>query len=212
MVYQINTNHDTTIEMVCPSSRCYDNGGRIVGRDTLTSVAQATRQAIVQCLACTSDGGNAGGGANAFIVNGRIVAANVQAGVNFWAPTSSSTDVVLASPTLPYTLAGDATVAIACWLAPFAGTVSNWWVRNDLNLADEDTRTFTLYIGRPSVSSSTATLSSVVFTSATATAVLSDDTSTFAFLSGDLLSIGVATSVAGGETFQATCSFVVTPS
>ena len=196
----------------CPSSRCYDTGGRIVGRDTLTSVAQATRQAVVQCLACTSDGGSTNGGANAFIVNGRIIAAGVQAGVNFWAPTSSSQQPVLATPTLPYTLAGDVSVSTACWLAPFAGTVSNWWVRNDLNVGVGETRTFTLYIGRPDVSSSTATLSSVVFTSATATAVLSDDTSTFAFLSGDLLSIGVATSVAGGESFQATCSFVVTPS
>ena len=198
--------------MVCPSSRCYDNGGRIVGRDTLTSVAQATRQAVVQCLACTSDGGNAGGGANAFVVNGRIIANNVQAGVNFWAPTSSSQNAVLATPTLPYTLAGDVSVPTACWLAPFVGTVSNWWVRNDLNLADEDTRTFTLFLGRPSVSNSTATLASVVFTSATTTATLSDDVNTFSFVAGDLLSIGVATSVAGGETFQATCSFVVTPS
>jgi len=141
-------------------------------------------------------------GDNMFAINGRV-AVNTS-GVAFYSLSGAPTDNV--DNSLPYTLAGDQTIATTCWLAPFAGTVSNLWVRNDDVPVAQDSRTFSLYIGRPGVFDSGQTALGVSF-DASSNRTLSNTTSSVDFEAGDLLSMGIDISFDGeADTFVATYS------
>jgi len=188
----------------CPS-RCYDNGGRVAGSDSNVEFAHATVAAIVPCSPCGAGAVQLFGavGDNMFAVSGRVaVNSNNQI---FYALSASPNDP--SNNSLPYTLIGDTTIASLCWLAPFAGTASNLWARADsIPIGDGNTRTFTVYLGRPGVADSAPTALSVFFNQAT-NVMLSDVGNTFDFEAGDLLSMGIAIAFDGeADQFDATFS------
>lgn len=190
----------------CPS-RCYDNSGRVAGTDSNVEFTHATVAAIVPCSPCS---GVANGstllfgavGDNMFVVSGRI-ATNTN-GQIFYALSASPTDSI--ENTLPYTLIGDTTYPGLCWLAPFAGTVSNLWVRAGAVPVDDNTRTFTVYLGRPGVADSAPTALSVMYDLAS-TPTLTDAVNTVDFEAGDLLSMCVDIQFDGeSDNFEVTFS------
>lgn len=183
-------------------SRCYDNSGHMVTSDVLVDNVQATRQAIVQCSPCTFPGGS-----DAQSVNGRINGANINPGTAYWSIDSTYVDIQ--SVALPYTLAGNAMVPSVCWLAPFDGVVSRLWVReNNAPLDVPETRTYTVFVGRPDVASSVATLLSVQFNSTTLDVTLHDDSHFSVFSRGDVLSLGVLST--NDDSFESTFGVTVT--
>jgi len=177
----------------CPS-RCYDNGGRVAGSDAQTNNFQAARTAVLQCAPCET-----GDGVASFAVNGRI---NLPGNISYWSLNSTTESTVDA--VLPYVEAGEFMQGQTCWIAPFRGTLSRFVVRVDI-VPTADTRTFTILLARPGVSSSTATTLAVSFLAGGVSNTLFDDVDTVDFEIGDLLSMRVS----GDDADATSCTYSV---